>query len=149
MTVAAAVLALGDPHGASTAGGMDVRWWWQEQELVVLLDAPTRGWVAVGFGERETLAGSRLLLAAVRSDGAVAEEHRAEPPVHPFVRRLAVRAAEETSERTRVLVAFPRAAVAGGPQLAPGIRVGLTLAFSLEDDFAHHSVFRTLMPTAL
>lgn len=125
-------------------------WWFEGSDLLVYLDGPTSGWVAVGFNARPELANSRLVLAAVGPGGAVAEEHHARPPEHPRLRALEVRAAAEHGGRTRILVAVPRApALAGTLALDPGVSCGLTLAASHHDDFAHHSAWRELLELSL
>lgn len=144
------LLALGTPAGSAAAGGSRASWWFEPSDLVLLVEAPTEGWVAVGFNPEPELAGSRLVMVSVRGGTAVAEEHLAQPPDHPKQRDLVVRAFVEEGGSTRVLVAVPRApAVAGTMRLEPGRACGLTLAYSESDDFAHHSRWRGLVPTSL
>ncbi len=146
----ALLLALGAPAGTADSGGVTATWWFEANDLVVLLDAPSEGWVAVGFNGAPELANSRLVMAAVVGGAPIAEEHLARPPEHPRQRALSVRAAEETAGRTRVLVSVPRAPVVEGTMtLAPGASCGLTLAYSAEDDFGHHSRWRGLLEIVL
>ena len=88
--------------------------------------------------------------ASVAGGAALAEEHHARPPEHPRQRSLAVRAFEETAGRTRVLVEVPRAPIVDETiTLAPGAPCGLTIAYSREDDFSHHSTWRGLVEVTL
>jgi hypothetical protein len=141
------LLALGPPAGVVSAGGAQVSWWFEADDLVVLLEAHAPGWVAVGFNQAPELANSRLVLAAVADGRAVAEEHHAVPPQHPKVRNLVVRAFSETDGWTRALVAVPRQpSISGTIGLHPGVPVAVTVAFSREDGFDHHSQWRGLTP---
>lgn len=150
-TLVAMLAALGPASGSASAGGASATWWFADgAPLVVLMEAPSTGWVAVGFNDAPTLDGSRLVMAAVVGDTAVAEEHHARPPEHPRQRALTVRAFEEGGGLTRVLVEVPVDGVVPGTlRLAPGVRCGLTLAWSVADDFTHHSRWRGLVEVPL
>jgi hypothetical protein len=142
--------ALGPPDGFGAAHGVAASWWHQADAMVVLVEGPTDGWVVVGFNDHDALAGSRLVMAAITGGRAIAEEHHAEPPLHPRQRALEVLGFEEGPGITRVLVVVPRVAVTpGAVTLNPGVRCGLTLAYSAADDFDHHSTWRGMIGVTL
>lgn len=131
------------------AGGMKFEWRFEGGKLLGTMRAPTTGWVAVGFNDDETLAGSRLIMARVVNGEVVAEEHIAQPPNHHDIRTLgAPQTLSELRGRANGEVEIDFALDAGavqpsGLELRPGQRVWLTLAFSDDPDFGHHSRFRT------
>ena len=127
-----------------TAGEMTVAWTVEADRVVFELAAPTAGWLAVGLNDRDDLAGSRLVMAAVSRDVARAEEHVPRPPKHPKVVDLTVLASEQVDGWTRISVALPLVSErADAPALAKGARVWLTVAWSHAPEFDHHSAERS------
>jgi hypothetical protein len=137
-------------------GGMSVRWYVEGGDLFVTMKAPTAGWVAVGFNTQPTLEGSLLILGAVEDGKVRVEEHIAQPPKHPtrisLGGRSALRRFEAQEQDRETQVSF----VLGlslqdqiAPVLSLGASVYLTLAFSQEDDFQHHSIMRTSVQITL
>ena len=116
------------------------------------LTGPRAGWVAVGFNDRPELAGSVLLMAASTDQGTHVEEHVARPPRHPpraedggvpgLIR------AKLSVEGDRTLFRFQWSTATGDGWLS-GLKAGaplyITLAWSREADFQHHSAERTLV----
>lgn len=130
------------------AAGMRLLYRLEGDRLVGTLSGPTRGWVLVGFNHPgRGLEGARLFFFALDADGRVlAEEHEARPPRHAPRRtlgeadRIEVRRASERGGTTQVsfrLPARPRTGV--GVRLTSGREVELILAYSVSDDFDHHS----------
>ena len=141
-----ALIALGHetPVQSASAGQMRVSWTWESERLLLELEAPTTGWVAVGVNDTADLANSRLVMASIRGCHPVAEEHVARPPHHPHVADLEVLDHSAADGWTRITVALPREpSRPDAPVLAPGDRIWLTLAWSRSDDFDHHSAMRT------
>lgn len=129
------------PSQASHAG---VRFDWHVDGDVLhgRLSAATSGWVAVGLNDRQSLGGSRLLMFAVENGAIMAEEHLADPPQHPR-RELIGGAVDAYTSGDRLSVVFRVPLTRDwSPTLVPGDRVWLTLAWSSETDFAHHSAQR-------
>ena len=131
-------------------GGMSFAWQFVDGKLRGVAHAPASGWLAVGFNTEQALGGSRLVMARVQDDAAVAEEHFADPPQHFDIRtrgeRETVRIIRSTQDSNGTLVEFEldaRPAQPSGFGLAPGQNVWLTLAYSDHDDFTHHSRFRS------
>ncbi|MCB9676349.1 MAG: hypothetical protein H6737_14595 [Alphaproteobacteria bacterium] len=141
-----AVAWAGSVHG----GGVDFAWVVEDGVLTGEASAATAGWVCVGFGARPGLAGSVLVMGAHGPQGSVVEEHVAQPPRHP--RRvdlgeppgLLEGRAEERDGRTTVRFRW-----ALDPALRVGEPVYLTLAWSHEDDFDHHSARRVEVEAVL
>ena len=136
--------------------GMSVRWYVEGDELFVTMKAPTTGWVAVGFNTQPTLDGSLLILGAVENGKVRVEEHIAQPPKHPTrislggsnaLRRFEAKEQDGETQVSFVLNLAARDRLA--PALSLGALVHLTLAFSQEDDFDHHSIMRTSVQITL
>lgn len=139
--------------------GADVHFAWSVDDGILIgeLSAPTDGWVGVGFNARPQLGGSVLILGSARPDGPFSVvEHVAQPPEHPDRAALGGTAGllESTAEEVggRTIVRF-RWRVQTGDSFTEGLVAGqpvhLTLAWSHEDDFGHHSARRTLVSTRL
>jgi hypothetical protein len=137
-------------------GGMSVRWYIEGTDLFVTMKAPTTGWVAVGFNTQSTLDGSLLILGAVEAGMVRVEEHIAQPPKHPnrihlggslALRRFEAKEQDGETQVSFVLDLLTRDHVA--PLLSLGALVYLTLAFSQDDDFQHHSIMRTSVQITL
>ena len=148
--------ALKAPERHVAAGGMAFTWSIVGEHLVGRLEAPTTGWVAVGFNDEPALAGSRLVMSAVVDGALVIEEHVAQPPGHPTREALGGRsglvtaAGQERDGRTTVdLILHLDPGDGLTPALARGQAIHLTLAWSHEDDFGHHSAMRTAVDVRL
>jgi hypothetical protein len=135
---------------------MMARWRVEGEHLFLTMRAPTTGWVAVGLNDRAELSGSLLVIGAVQGGVLRVEEHIAQPPYHPTRQSLGGASAlllakgEEGDGETRISVSLD---LSRRDQVAPNLRAGdevfLTLAFSLADDFLHHSVMRTAVQVKL
>ncbi|MFN0251101.1 MAG: hypothetical protein ACKV2T_29770 [Kofleriaceae bacterium] len=148
-----------EPTRRADAGGMHVSWRWEDEQLHLLVRAPTTGWVAVGLNDRAELDGSLLIMCAVVSGAATptvrCEEHIARPPDHPSRRSLGgrdqvhtVRGAERDGA-TEIAVTMSVVPDTVAPPLRRGQRVHMTLAWSAEKDFNHHSRMRTMVEVVL
>ena len=60
--------------------GMSASWTFQGNYLVVSLQAPTTGWVVVGFNNQDGLQNARLFFVKIEKGKGVAEEHRTDFP---------------------------------------------------------------------
>lgn len=132
-----------------------MRFEWQvvDDRLAVRLAAPTTGWVLVGFNDRPGLDGARLFFTRVRAGRVEAEAHRTDfrfPA--PFHQRIAAHGGVEDFRdlageirdgvtRTRFTVPLVPNGARHVP-LSPGKRVYVILAWSVSDDFDHHSRMR-------
>ncbi len=130
-------------------GGVVFAWRIEDGVLHGMMEAPTTGWVAVGFNDVPQLRGTRLIMGAI--DGrVVVEEHRALVPDH--VRTAIVPGATGSEQGGRSTLVFAIPLDPGRPGevvLKPGMSVHLTLAYSRSDDFFHHSSMRTAVGVTL
>lgn len=117
-------------------------WHVDDEVLHGQVQAPGPGWVAVGFNDQEVLAGSRLVMLAVRDGQVVGEEHRAEPPDHPVRGVIPEENLVGRVDERGLLVTFEIPLASPDLTLASGQEVYLTLAWSRDPDFGHHSARR-------
>jgi hypothetical protein len=137
--------------------GMTVEWEWQDESLLMRLAAPTGGWLAVGFNLSNELSGTNLIMAAVaESKVRLSDRFIVAPGDHRSmadmggIDGLVLMAGSEKDGQTSVLFRVPSAASDQFHfNLSPGKRFHLLMAYSLEDDFMHHSVMRTSIEITL
>ena len=130
------------PGSQVSFADVTLAWHVDEHTLHGQVRAPGPGWVAIGFDDREGLAGSRLVMLAVRDGAVVGEEHRAEPPDHPVRRVLSEEHLVGRLDDRGLLVTFEIPLESPDLTLASGLQVYLTLAWSRSPDFDHHSARR-------
>lgn len=131
------------------ADGMCVRWRYVQTLLQIELAAPTEGWVAVGFHDRNVIVGAELFMAAVQNGSGVAEHHHvlaagAHPRVESAGRRSALVEYQVRQDRRGHIIAgfmidhttIPRL------NLSQNSEVWLILAYSVAPEFDHHSRVR-------
>lgn len=129
---------------AVEAEGMRFAWTVDGDTLHGEVEAPGAGWVAVGFNDQPTLAGTRLVMGALGPDGPVVEEHLADPPRHHPRRAVPRATVERDPGGTCLRFSIPLdPGTADEVRLAEGQAVHLTLAWSHSDDLQHHSAMRT------
>ena len=129
--------------------GVSFAWRHETHALIGIVKAPTRGWVAVGFNESSELKNTRFIIAAVSTSPIHVEEHLALVPEHRPVEELGMPAtlihAEGgfTAGVSTLIFTLPHK-IPGRPNLnlAPGNTVNVMLAWSMEQDFDHHSAWR-------
>lgn len=138
-----------DRAGSHALDGTNLDWSHSDGQLHVRFDAPTKGWIAVGFNENRRLKGTHFVIAA--ADGRIVriEEHVALVPDHKAVRDLgippALGNASVSLKENRSYLAFSLPhALPHRPELplTPGSRVHMMLAWSHSPDFDHHSAWR-------
>lgn len=141
--------------GEFRASGMRLTWRFAEDRIHCALEAPTRGWIALGFAPQAGLNGTVFVMGA-RDAGGIRVEERlvVQPGMHRSLRELgrmeSVEDARiiETRDGSRLEFSLPHTDPNGlRPTLKPGALAHLMLAYSLSPDFAHHSrerVHRTL-----
>lgn len=131
--------------------GMVFRWHIAEDRLHVDVSAPTQGWVAVGFNPKRGLAGTHLIMGAVVDGQTTVDDryivrigqHRSISALGG-VPSLSHIQGTETADETRLSFSLPLHAPDRFHQtLVPGETYHLLLAYSVDDDFMHHSRMRT------
>ncbi|GAB4415546.1 MAG: hypothetical protein OHK0039_24210 [Bacteroidia bacterium] len=130
---------------------MVVTWTLTDTHLAISMQAPVGGWVAIGLNPEDRLDGTNLYMGRVQADRAEVVEHYVLRPgdYRPLVSLGGQTAVSQVSgsqhdgstclhfriDRT----VFDRYHHA----LQQGQLLHLLMAYSLEDDFAHHSIMRT------
>ncbi len=139
------------PLATVTQRGITFNWTFADTLLYVELAAPTFGWVAVGFNDREGLTGTNLIMGAVLPDDTVVIEDRyiVRPGLHQAKTELGAddRLRYPDGSRgfgsTTIRFAIPTQATdAYSHTLVRGQSIHLLLAYSADTDFAHHSRVR-------
>jgi hypothetical protein len=136
---------------------MTVRWKIEQEIIHFELEAPTDGWVAIGFNETASLTGTYLLMGRVRNGKTeVVEHYTAQPGSYKPIAEYGVASqttlvsGNESGNMTRLKFAVPIAAASKyHKELRPGTQWTLLMAYSSEDDFQHHSMMRTSMDIKL
>lgn len=137
--------------------GMTVTIERSEERLHILMEAPTRGWIGIGFNESEELRGTYLLMGAVKGEKVIFEEHAVlSPGNYKTFRELGVKTSVEQAQGTEkdgytaIRFELPiHSPTEHGKDLSAGTTYHLLMAFSREDDFQHHSMMRTSVPIKL
>lgn len=134
--------------------GMTVSWHFAEEFIYITASAPTRGWVAVGFNQRDDIVGANLIIGAVlpqaQEDNVKIEDHFVlrlgeHLPVATIGGTTAITAlgGKEEGEQTTLHFRLPTRAIDRYHlDLQPGMSLYLIVAYSIDDDFAHHSRMR-------
>lgn len=131
--------------------GMEVAWEIQESILEVEVFAPQRGWIAIGFNETERLQGTHLMMGSISKEQIrLSDRYILKPGVHKSMEELGAKSAltliegKEDTKGTTLSFSFPLdSSDKYHKNLIPGQEYTLLLAYSREDDFAHHSMMRT------
>ena len=130
--------------------GMKIQYTVGEEFVNFTMTAPTDGWVAIGLNPENKLAGSSFLIGRVK-DGTVEIEdfYTRSPGDVPKVKDLGGKTAvrnisgKENSNNTEIvfdLERFPNSKF--HHQLKTGKKFFMHIAYSQDDDFAHHSFMR-------
>jgi len=130
--------------------GFQATWYFQDDQLVVEMVAPTEGWVALGFNERDDIVGTNLIMGAVVDDQIIIEDqYVVKPGEHPPAEQIGGQSAimtasgSEQNGQTTISFSLPQKAVDQYHyDLSPQREIFLILAYSREDDFEHHSLMR-------
>lgn len=137
--------------------GMTVSWEIDGENLRVAMSAPTTGWVAIGFNTSDQLTGTNLLMGCVIDEKALlSDRFIIAPGTHRSMEEVGGSSAAvlisgtETASSTTIRFTLPlQSADKWHYDLKPGKKYNLLLAFSREDDFAHHSMMRTSIEITL
>ncbi|MEM6264099.1 MAG: DOMON domain-containing protein [Bacteroidota bacterium] len=131
--------------------GMAFQWRIQGEFLEMKLSGPTIGWIAMGFNPKPGLTGTNLIMGHVTDQGTKMEDLYILGPGNPQpVNKLggtfslpAIKGHEDDSG-TYLEYQIPlQAKDAYHHTLKPGQQYYVLLAYSVSDDFDHHSRMRT------
>jgi hypothetical protein len=122
----------------------------ETDSLTLTLTAPTSGWIAVGFNHNESLIGSDLIMCRVQNGrGICSDQHIRGIQDHPEDitsgghHNIRVLDAWENGIQTQIQLRIP---LQSGDPLdfihKPQTDFQLMLAWSVDDDFSHHSRLR-------
>ena len=140
-----------------TQNGMTVAWKLEDDRLHINLFAPTDGWVAIGLNTTAELTGTNLIMGCiVAGQVTLSDRYIVAPGNHRSITDLGgtsvarVLSGTETKAGTRLEFTLPlKAADQWHHDLPAGKKIHLLMAFSREDDFAHHSMMRTSVEISL
>lgn len=130
---------------------MIVKWKIEKEQIHFEMEAPTDGWVAIGFNKTTSLAGTYLLMGRIKDGKAEVVEHYTEKsgtykPItnYGIPNQIIGIIGDEKQNITKLYFSIPtKKASKYHKQLLPNTKWTLLLAYSLDDDFQHHSVMRT------
>jgi hypothetical protein len=133
-----------------SVNGMTVQWQHDHDTVRFEAFAPMQGWVALGFNLRDEIVGSNLIMGAVENGIVKVEDHYVlrhgeHRPVDSLGGTTAVKEAQGSEDRGGTIIRFtiPQKAIDQFHfDLSSGTPLYLILAYSLEDDFDHHSAMR-------
>jgi DOMON domain len=152
-----AMFASGGPMRQAEAGGMFVSWDFLDDEIIFSVRYPGQGWAAIGFNTQDSLAQTNLVMMAPGKGAArISDRTILRPGEHVAVTvaggRNHARLLAYAQEKNHSVV---RLAIRTSPDdalhfsLHKGSRIYLLIAWSHEQDFAHHSAFRTTLAVHL
>ena len=134
-----------------SVGGMDITWEFSgKDEITFTATAPDDGWVALGFNDTDDIVNSNLVMVSVQNDVIISEEFfvmGVENPKPVYAvgssTQHKVMAASEGEERTTISFSMPTAKTDNKHySLKKGDSIWLICAYSMEDEFDHHSRMR-------
>ncbi len=129
-----------------------LRWEHEEDKVNFSLFAPTDGWVAIGFTENEDIVDSNLIMVRVEDHKAYGEDQYIVGfGKHPEVTSLGVPSrisdvsGHENSDGTTISFSITKQQMDSYHfDLSEGNEINVWLAWSVSDDFDHHSRKRIL-----
>lgn len=131
--------------------GMNVSWHHEGDRIFFEMDAPTDGWVTIGFNETTQMKDVYLLMGRVIKGQAELVEHFTIGPgnyvpiesfgIDPQVKNVE---GTEKGKFTKLSFSLPIQAISiYRKSLEQGKKYVMLLAYSQGDDFQHHSIMRT------
>lgn len=137
--------------------GMTFEWSFNEEQLEIKMTSPGPGWIAFGFNDQDQIKHSHLVMGSANGASQKVEDHYVvDFGDHRDVASLGgqshiicsnVSDADARTVFTLKLDSKPKDGY--HKALEPGSEWYLTLAYSLSDDFDHHSIKRTSVKVKL
>lgn len=137
--------------------GMQVSWKFSNSQIHFQMEAPTTGWLAIGFNTQENMTGTYLLMGKVENNQVTLVEHYTSSPgnykpltAYNVTTSVASIKGMESIHKTNVKFSLPiHPKNKYARELGEGNSYIMTLAFSQSDDFQHHSIMRTAINVKL
>ncbi len=134
-----------------TKNGMTVSWYLDGKEIHFEMYAPTKGWVTLGVNESSGTKNAYLLMGHIVKGEAYVVEHFAQSPgnytpIQDLGGPVRVRnvSGKEMNGKTSLKFSLPIGkATEYQKELIEGKKYHMILAYSVDDDFQHHSIMRT------
>lgn len=122
----------------------------EKDSVLIKIKAPTKGWLAVGFNSQNQIVGSDLKMFCVKNNQIEAEDQFVKGvQSHPEDKHLEgmnnIRLIKGTEAFGETSIAFKIPLISNDPvdfQHSLDQEFWLILAYSVEDDFTHHSIMR-------
>lgn len=137
--------------------GMTIQWKYSQNTIDFEVFAPTQGWVAIGFNETNQLKGTHLIMGTVKEGEVILSDRYIvgignHQPVEKLggINHLYQPKGEENDKGTTLSFSIP---IEAGDEFHWNLRenrpFSLLIAYSMEDDFSHHSRMRTAVDITL
>ncbi len=132
--------------------GMTVQWEFvDEDKIKFTLKTPSTGWAAIGLNTKNSLVGSNLIMATASDRGSVISDrfvvgfgnHQSMKALGVSSKVELLSASVENGKTTIIFEMETEAEDKYHFQLRKGQKIHMTIAYSQEDDFNHHSAMRT------
>ena len=130
---------------------MEVKWYYKSERIYFEMNAPTTGWVTIGFNSSSNIKNSYLLMGRVKNGKSEVVEHYTFSPgnyksfksLNELSNIKHVEGAEKNNQTT-LKFSLPITATSKYQKtLTQNSKYELIMAFSQQDDFQHHSIMRT------
>lgn len=138
------------PYKQISVGNMNIKWNLKNDRVFFEVFAPTKGWVALGFNTENEIIGSNLVMGAYFRDKTIVEDQYVSSiGVHQKVEELRIQSTIdhtlcfENDVGTILKFSLPcQSSDQYHKSFIKGSHLWLICAYSVEDDFAHHSISR-------
>lgn len=152
-----ALVAPQGPLKKLESNGMLLSWEQKGSYWEFEMSAPSQGWMAIGFNEKEGLAGTNLIMGAIdKGKVKLSDRYIIRTGFHvdlaelQLVERLELIGGEEDEHGSRISFRIPiNSQDYYHKNLQPASSFHLLLAYSQADDFSHHSMMRTSVKITL
>lgn len=140
-----------------TKNDLVVKWSHSKTSIQFEVEAPTQGWVAIGFNELTSLNSTYLIMGAMKNTKAVVEEYYVfKPGDYQTFRSIGTDlnlkniSGSQDSKKTIIKFSLPNDMMSRYTKLlSKGASFNLLMAYSTHDDFEHHSIMRTSLKIKL
>jgi len=150
-------LAQSSDVNSVTKNEMQVSWSHSNESIEFIMRAPTTGWVTIGFNDKDEITNAYLLMGRIVGDKAELMEHYT---VSPGKYKSLLEMGESSSiqyvkgteadHNTSITFSLPQQARNKyGKNLTKEMTYYLIMAYSVSDDFQHHSSMRTSLQVQL